>query len=304
MTINATAIVGMGALGLMYGDHIQKAKGYGSVSFLVDNERMSRYKDAAFSVNGEPVNFPLVEADTATTFDLVIEATKYLGLRSAMEVMEKAVGEHTVIVSVLNGISSEEILAEKYNPSNIIPCVALGMDAMRDGYSLNYCNEGSLRIGITSDAQSPALDALVQYFESIQLPHFVEPDIMHAMWGKFLLNVGINQTCMVHDTTYSGALTDPFAKQDLYDAMHEVIAVAAAENINLTEEDFNHYIEIVKKLNPEGYPSMRQDALAHRRSEVDMFAGTVLKLAAKHQIPVPVNEKYYKIICEREAEYF
>lgn len=303
MTINSVAIVGMGALGLMYGDHIQKAKGYGSVSFLLDSDRMKRYQDAKFSVNGESVNFPLVEADAAVPYDLVIVATKYLGLRSAMDVMAKAVGKHTVIISVLNGISSEEILAEKYASDNIIPCVALGMDAMREGYSLTYCNKGSLRIGTVCANQRPALEALIRYFDSIEMPYFHEPDIMHAMWGKFLLNVGINQTCMVHDTTYSGALEDPTARQDMFDAMHEVITVAAAEKINLTEDDFNHYIEIVKKLNPEGYPSMRQDALAHRRSEVDMFAGTVLKLAAKHQIPVPANEKYYKIITEMEAGY-
>jgi 2-dehydropantoate 2-reductase len=301
--IKSVAIVGMGALGLMYGEHIQKKAGAESVCFLLDRQRMERYHDAEFSVNSEKIEFAMVDGAQAKPVDLVIVATKYNGLRSAMEVMEKAVGENTVIISVLNGISSEKILAEKFSDNQIIPCVALGMDAMRDGYTLNYCNKGRLCIGKTKEEQIPALDALVTYFDEIQMPYSLEEDIMHAMWGKFLLNVGINQTCMVYDTTYSGALTDDQAREDMFAAMREVITISQPEGVSLTEDDFNYYLGVLKTLNPEGFPSMRQDALAKRRSEVDMFAGTVLEIAKKHNISVPINEKYYKIVQEMESKY-
>lgn len=303
MEIKTVAIVGMGALGLMYGEHIQRQSGEGSVCFLMDSDRVKRYQRAGYTVNGEPVVFPIVDGREAEPVDLVIVATKYNGLRSAMEVMEKAVGEHTIIISVLNGISSEKILAEKYSENQIIPCVALGMDAMRDGYDLCYANKGSLRIGITKEAQRPALKAVVKYFNSIQMPYGVEEDIMHAMWCKFFLNVGINQTCMVYETTYSGALTDETSSKDLFGAMREVMAIAKPEGIDITEKDLEHYVGILKTLKPDGYPSMRQDALAHRKSEVDMFAGTVIEIANKHGIPVPVNEKYYRIVKEMESQY-
>ena len=301
--INSVAIVGMGALGLMYGEHIQKKNGEGSVSFLLDSQRMTRYQNANFSVNGEHIRFPLVDGANAEPVDLLIVATKYNGLRSAMEVMEKAVGKDTVIISVLNGISSEKILAEKFDENQIIPCVALGMDAMRDGYALNYCNKGLLCIGTTKKEQIPAYERLVQFFDKIQLPYRKEADIMHAMWGKFLLNVGINQTCMVYDTTYSGALTQPEAKADFFAAMKEVMEIAKPEGIHLTQDDFDYYVKVVSGLNPEGYPSMRQDALAKRKSEVDMFAGTVIEIAKKHGISVPVNERYYSIVQDRESKY-
>lgn len=303
MMIHSVAIVGMGALGLMYGEHIQQKAGVGSVSFLLDSQRMARYQSAEFSVNGKPIQFPLVDGAEAEPVDLVIVATKYNGLRSAVEVMEKAVGKDTIIISVLNGISSEKILAEKFNENQIIPCVALGMDAMRDGYKLDYCNKGRLCIGTCKEAQEPALEALIQYFDRIQMPYSKEADIMHAMWGKFLLNVGINQTCMVYDTTYSGALTDDRAREDMFAAMREVITIAGPEGVALTEEDFNYYLGVLKTLNPDGYPSMRQDALAKRKSEVDMFAGTVIEIARKHGISVPVNEKYYQIVQEMESKY-
>ena len=303
MEIKKTAIVGMGALGLMYGEHIQKAAGKDSVVFLLDQNRMERYRDYTFSVNGEEVAFPLVAAEEAQPVDLVIVATKYNGLRDAMEVMEKAVGAHTVIISVLNGISSEGILAEKYPEHQIVPCVALGMDAMREGQVLEYCKKGTLRLGTVKESQHPAFKALTDFFDKINMPYGVEEDIMHAMWGKFMLNVGINQTCMVYDTTYSGALIEEEACKDMFAAMHEVLAIAEAEKITLTEADFDFYVNVIRTLNPQGYPSMRQDALAKRRSEVEMFAGTVCRLAAIHGIAVPVNEKYYRLIQEREMAY-
>ena len=301
--IKTVAIVGMGALGLMYGEHIQKAAGPDRVCFLLDEGRMERYRDYSFSVNGEAVQFSMVSAAKAKPVDLVIVATKYNGLRDAMQVMEKAVDEHTVIISVLNGISSEEILGEQFRKENIVPCVALGMDAMRDGQSLSYCNKGSLRLGIVEEKQRPALEAVTEFFDRISMPYGVEEDIMHAMWGKFMLNVGINQTCMVYDTTYSGALAEDAAREDMFAAMHEVLTIAEAERITLTEEDFAYYVNIIRRLNPQGYPSMRQDALAHRPSEVEMFAGTVCRIAARHGIAVPVNQKYQQIIREREKSY-
>ena len=84
-------------------------------------------------------------------------------------------------------------------------------------------------------------------------------------------------------------------------AMHEVIAVAKAEGIVLTEEDFEKDMGILRGLNPEGTPSMRQDALAGRPSEVELFAGTMLRIAAQHGIDVPVNRQYYKRIREMES---
>lgn len=48
---------------------------------------------------------------------------------------------------------------------------------------------------------------------------------------------------------------------------------------------------------------MRQDGLLHRKTEVEMFAGTVIRLAGEYDVKVPVNEMLYKKIKEMEAAY-
>lgn len=86
-------------------------------------------------------------------------------------------------------------------------------------------------------------------------------------------------------------------------AMREAMAVARCEGIPIEEKNLNEYVHMLDTLAPDAVPSMRQDGLARRRSEVEIFAGTVRILAKKHHILVPANEFLYKRVMEIEASY-
>lgn len=303
MEINTVGIVGLGALGLMYGEHIQNSIGRDNIFFAMDRERYQRHKNDKYTVNGKEIDFNLIDCHNAKPVDLLIIAVKYNSLDSALDVMKNLIGENTVIISVMNGITSEEIIGRRYPDTAIIPCVAIGMDAMRSGTDLNYVNKGLLQIGITSQEMRPALGAVDAFLTKINLPHTIEDDIMHAMWKKFMINVGINQSCMIYDSPYGGIMSSSEKRASLERAMREVIVLSEAEGTNVTEEDLEASLNLFNNLDAGSYPSMHQDFKAKRRSEVELFAGTVRKLAAKHGIPVPENDLYYKRIAEIESTY-
>jgi 2-dehydropantoate 2-reductase len=48
---------------------------------------------------------------------------------------------------------------------------------------------------------------------------------------------------------------------------------------------------------------MQQDVEAGRKTEVELFAGTVIRLAEKHGLDVPVNRALYDEICAIERAY-
>lgn len=298
-----TAIVGMGALGLLYGTHIVKHQGMDAVTYVMDRDRLQKYKDAEFSVNGESLRFHMTDAENASPADLLIVAVKYTGLKDALQVMKNCIDEHTVIISVLNGISSEEIIGERYGKQNLVYTVAQGMDAMKFGNRLQYTRMGELHVGVIDGQKEESLDRLTAFFDQIEMPYIKEEDILYRMWSKFMLNVGVNQTCMVYGTTYAGALAKGEANRTMISAMREVIALANAEGIRLSEKDINQYVGIIRTLNPEGTPSMGQDRINRKHSEVEMFAGTVIRLAQKHGIYVPTNEFLYERVQEIEKEY-
>jgi len=66
---------------------------------------------------------------------------------------------------------------------------------------------------------------------------------------------------------------------------------------------FKEREKLIKKLSPEGKPSMRQDMEAKRYSEVELFSGEVLELGKKYGVPTPVNEKLYDKIKFIEEQY-
>ena len=246
----------------------------------------------------------MAAASTMEPVDLVIVAVKYNGLPSAIETMKSCVGKDTIILSVMNGIDSEEMIAEAYGKEHLIYTVAQGMDAMKFGDALHYTKEGELRIGVVEEAQKKNLEEVCYYFDDIQMPYTAEDDILKRMWGKFMLNVGVNQTCLAYSTNYAGTLAEGTEENKMFvTAMEEVIALANAYGIGLTRDDLDYYVKIIGTLSPTGVPSMRQDGIAKRYSEVEMFAGTVRRMAKEKGMKTPANDLLYDKIKAIEATY-
>ena len=123
------------------------------------------------------------------------------------------------------------------------------------------------------------------------IAHVVEPDIKRRTWTKLMMNVGVNQTCMVYGGTY-GSATERGSEQrrSLVAAMREARVVANAEGIAIAEADLSQMVELLETLDPAGMPSMAQDRIARRKTEVEEFSGTICRLAAEHGIEVPQRQ--------------
>lgn len=296
-------IIGMGALGLLYGSIIKNSCIDINLQYLMDEKRAERLIDATFDINGTDMRFDIKTPENAEKADLLIVAVKTTALDSALDIMESVIDDNTVVISVLNGITSEEIIGSRFGFRHIIYSVAQGMDAMKFGNSLKYTQIGQLRIGITEKGSREDLSSITNFFDLTGIPYVVEDDIIFRLWGKFMLNVGINQTCMVYGQTYGQALSEGESNRTLIAAFREVIAVANAEGINLGERDINQYIEVLKTLSYDGLPSMAQDRINKKPSEVEAFAGTVISIAEKYNLYVPTNRFLYAKVREIEEGY-
>lgn len=300
--IKTTAVYGLGALGMLFGRELQRTYGPENVKFVMDSARYARHKSDCYSVNDEPFAFALCDAaDVKGPSDLVIVAVKGPDLPEAVEQIAPSVGPESIILSLMNGITSEDILAQKYGRARILDSIAVGMDAMRDGTQLHYTQMGKIQIGSRFGDQQEEVHKVAEYFDRAGVPYEIRDDIRRAMWWKFLLNVGVNQVCTVYGTDYEHISTPGPICEEMKEAMREVARLAEREGITLTEDDIESCIALERTLKPDGYPSMRQDALAGRQTEVDLFGGTVTRLGAKYSIPTPVNDKY-KAILEKMNE--
>ena len=293
MEIQSIDIVGLGALGVMYADFFTKKLGKEHVRVLADSSRVERYRRDQVTFNGEVCDLGYCDAAKESRMSqLILFTVKYGALAEAMEEVAHLVDEHTILLSALNGIRSEEDLGRRFGADKVVHCIAQKMDALKEGNTATCANRGELALGIMGEDTKENLDAVVAFFERTGFCYSCPEDIRHAMWGKLLCNVGVNQTVTWYAGTYRTVQQQGEAREMMKAAMEEVILVANAEGVDLSKRDLEQWVSIIDTLNPDGEPSMRQDSKAGRKTEVSLFAGTICELGRKHGIATPVNDRF------------
>ncbi len=300
--MQTVGIIGLGALGVLFGQRL--LENGADVRIIADQSRAEKYQKQGVTCNGAPVNFRYVTPEKAEKVDLMIFATKEGGLRSAMETASGFIGEDTLILSVLNGVSSEETIAARFGEKNVLYCTAQGMDAVKVGSALTYAHAGMIVLGEKEPGEiSPRVQAVADFLNVHGVTAQPVGDMVRRQWGKLMLNVGLNQTVMVFEGDY-GTVQKPGKPRDIMiAAMREVQKLANLEGYPIDDEEFDEWVKLADSLSPAGKPSMRQDGEAHRKSEVELFAGTIIRRAEKYQLDVPINRWLYDTVKKMEAAY-
>ncbi|TGE34673.1 2-dehydropantoate 2-reductase [Desulfosporosinus sp. Sb-LF] len=305
MKIRTVSIVGLGALGTIFAKHFSDKLSIHDVRVIANQSRKQKYEMNGIYCNGGryDFNYVLPESEQEPT-DLLIFCVKFNQLPQAIEDARHQVGEHTIILSALNGISSEEIIGKAFGMEKMLYCVAQGMDAVKIGNELNYENMGMLCFGEKDNTVwSDKVTTVAELFDTLDFPYEVPNEMDKRMWGKFMLNTGVNQTVAVFSTNYGGIQVAGEPRNVMIAAMREVIVLSRNVGINLGESDLTYWLEVLAKLNPLGMPSMRQDMQANRKTEVGLFSGTAITLGKQYGVSTPINEWLYHKIQEMEKDF-
>lgn len=305
MEIKTVSIVGLGALGTMYAKYFCDKLPQNEVRIIASQERINKYKKNGIYCNGQRCDFNYILPEShEKPSDLLIFCVKFNQLQQAIEDVRNQVGEDTIILSTLNGISSEEIIGKTFGMEKVLYCVAQGMDAVKIENKLNYKNMGMLCFGEKNNkVWSDKVTSVTEFFDAINFNYEVPEDMEQKMWGKFMLNTGVNQAVAVFSTNYGGIQVEGEPRNVMIAAMREVISISQKAGINLDESDLMYWLDVLSKLNPLGMPSMRQDMAACRKTEVELFSGTAIALGKQYNVPTPTNEWLYQKVQEMEKNF-
>lgn len=301
--INNVLLCGLGGVGCVCASKIQDNQN-STLKILVDNKRYEHYKKNSTFFNGKEYHFDyILPTEESYKADLIIIATKNDGLNEAIKNIKNFIYENTIIISVLNGIHSENKIAETYGSERILISFFIGSSCIRNGRCITQDGNYDFIIGDKSNKNLVQLQLLSDFFTEVGINHKVSKHIMERYWKKFMVNVGLNQLCAANNITFKELKQNSKLVEEMKSLIWEVKLLAEKENINNPQKLYNDTIKFLIEDFEDATPSMLQDIRAKRKTEVDIFSGEVMRLGKKHNIPTPNNEKIYKEIKRIENEF-
>jgi len=302
--IKTVAVIGSGAMGASYASKFYEIDN-NCISLVATGDRYDQLKEKGLIVNDKHYFFNVIRPEEkAPPSDFIIVAVKHHHLEEAIRDISNRVGKNTSIVSIMNGIESEEQIAAVYGADKLLYAVAVGIDAVRHANSITFSQQGKLFFGAANNLHLTERVLRVQFlFNQAGIIYETPENMIRTLWWKFMINVGINQATAALGAPYSVFQNSREARELMESAMREVITIAQAEGIHLFEEDIENWNSFLATLSPQGKTSMLQDVEAKRKTEVEMFAGKVIELGKKHGIPTPINETLYRFIKVIEGSY-
>ena len=292
--MNKIMIVGAGAMGCLFGARLALAA-YDVTLIDVWREHIDAINTAGLKLDADDgeqtVRIKAGHAgDVAFRPDLVIVFTKTLHTATALESVRHLFGEQTHLLTLQNGLGNVETLGRFATAERIMHGVTNYPSDLKGPGHVSSHGSGYIRIyganGQCTDAHRATADALCAAGFNCTLDVNVE----RAIWEKVAFNAAMNSLTAVTGMTVGevGASTSgPLLARQI---VAETANVARAKNIVIDADAIWQSIRTVFVEHARHKPSMLQDILQGRATEIESINGAIIATARAYNVPAPVTE--------------
>lgn len=301
MDIKKVAVLGAGAVGsyVIWGLSARRDIELGVVA---DGPRGERLAKEGCAINGKIYRPAVWTPQEAHDADLLIVCLKYGALPGALDSIKAVTGPHTTIMSLMNGVDSEEIIAGAVDSKQILPAL-IKIASRHEGNGVRFNPEKTIGI-VFGEAQAPFKSERVLAIEALMRSadiHIRHTDcINEEIWCKFRLNVCNNLPQAVIGAGL-GCYQDSEHMRAIKEGLRrELEAIAAAKGIDMSKCPASSGRG--SAVPPSVRYSTLQDLDAGRHTEIDMFSGALMAMGKELGIPTPYNEYTYHIIKALEEK--
>lgn len=298
--VETVAVLGAGAVGSYFIAGLFGKLG-DRLWVIANGDRKRRLKEQGLLINGRRI-FPCVkEPEEARGVDLLLVALKYGALPGSLEPIAEIADSHTIVMSVMNGVDSEEIIAARIGREHMVFSL-MQLDSERQGGNIQFhaAPDQGVYFGEADGQKTGRIEEIAAVFEGSGVYGHVCSDIIREMWLKYAYNIcynlpqamigcGIGVYC---DSTYASHISKKLR--------NEVEAVAAAKGIDIARE--RSHRDNISAIPPQTRFSTLQDLEAGRHTEIDMFSGTLMRMGRELGISTPYNEMAYHLIKALEEK--
>ncbi len=196
-----------------------------------------------------------------------------------------------VALTLQNGLGNIEVLEAAVGPER----AALGVTTT----GATMLGPGKVRAGgsgPTHVAPHPRLEPLVALLETSGFEIHAASDLMSLLWGKLVVNTGINALTALLEVRNGELLENSHARSLMNAAAQETARVAEAQGIKLPYADPSQEVERVARRTAKNESSMLQDIRRSAPTEVDAINGAVVREGARLGVPAPVNGSLWDLV--------
>ena len=301
MKIQSVAILGAGAVGsyIIWGlskkDNIR-------LGVIAEGDRARRLKESGCAINGAVYRPEVWTPQEAQGVDLLVVALKYGSLPGALESIKTAVGSNTVVMSLMNGVDSEELIAAQVGAEHLLySFIKVASHKEADGYHF----DPDATLGVIygerfAPFESERVKAVRELFTDSGVNFRVTEHIQEEMWSKFRLNVCNNLPQAILGAGV-GCYEDSIHMNAIREGLRqELEAIAQAKGIDLSKVSATSLHGSAVKKNARF--STLQDLDAGRHTEIDMFSKALADMGKELGIATPYNEFTYHMIKALEEK--
>jgi len=293
-------VVGAGAIGALYGSALARQGAQVSVVCRSDYAAVQRdgYRIRS-ALLGDHVFCPHSVlrdvADREAPPDYLVLTVKVLQNFDRAALIRPAVGPHTVILLIENGVDIEAEIATAFPENELLSSLAFVAVSRTSQGEVQHHSHRSLILGRYPSGITPALQRIAALFEASGVSCKLTEDVIGARWQKAVWNAVFNPVSVlggVLDTAMM--LRTPDDQAFVRQAMLEVCAIAAAEGHPIRPTLVDQLIVGTRAM-PAYKTSMALDYENGRPMEIEAILGNVVRAGRKHAIAMPALESIYAL---------
>ncbi|WKY58665.1 2-dehydropantoate 2-reductase [Vibrio sp. SNU_ST1] len=289
-------IVGPGAIGSLWAIKLLQAGHNVSLwSRSSDNSRdlsLDEQTSLSFSNNN-------IEKLSAS--DLVIFTVKAWQVEEATTPLLQYIDSDTILMFMHNGMGAVDQIAAQINDQPVVLATTTQAAFKPDKNNVCHTGLGQTQLG-AFNLKGQQCTFLVDVLEHALPAVSWNPEIKTALWTKLAINCAINPLTGLEQIK-NGELADKRFEDILSSIVKELRQVMQAEGIACSYDELEASVKHVIQATAQNNSSMKQDMFYQRKTEIDFITGHLINTALKHKIEVPVNQKLFTQVKERENSW-
>jgi len=301
-----TAIIGPGAMGGLFGSLLTRA---GKEVWLVGNrrEQVDRICSVGLTLEekGKAQIVPVKATSDVTSVgkaDLVIFFVKTYDIEEAVSDSLALEKEDTIFLTLQNGLGNEEAICDQVNPKKVmLGITGHGATLLEPGH-IRHAGWGKTFIGERDHRITDRALRIAQMFCEAGIETEVSSNIHDQVWGKLIVNVGINALTALTGFKNGQLLDYPETLRLMEKLVSEAAEVARGKGAQV-EEDPIERVKKVAEATRENRSSMGQDFDHRERTEIEAINGAVVREAQLLGIPVPFNQAVTDLVKAIEQSF-